>query len=440
MRLLIASLLIVVSNCNNDTPKKSTRPEEDIQGNIAFTHVNVISMENESILTDQSVLISNGTITKIGSSITPPPDYFVIDAPNQYLIPGLADMHTHVYYEEDLLPYVANGVTSILNMGSPPIILELRTKATHHEIISPTIFASAFVDGVGTNGWIIRSPEETVTDLAQIKAMGWDFIKVYNGIKKDVFESIQQEAGKHQLPIIGHGVREPGMEFILSHGQVMVAHIEEYLYTHFNNTLDESLIASAIAITKSNQTFVTPNLSAYEAIASQWGNPAGLSLLLQQPGNKYVSPKWKDFWKSSTYTTNTGSLQLKYIFLKKVTKQFSEAGIPLLAGTDSPFIPGLPNGFSIHDDLRNLVEAGLSPFDALKAATRTPGEFINKFIQSSKSVGLIKETYKADLILLEDNPLENLENLKKRTGVIANGRWMSEKFLQTQLSTLENSP
>lgn len=427
-----------MATCNEDSPTSSARPVEDRDGNIAFTHVNVVSMENENVARDQTVLISNGVITRISTNELPPQDYFIIDGSNQYLMPGLADMHTHVNYEEDLLPYVANGVTTILNMGSPGSILEFRAKAARREIISPTIFASAFVDGVGNRGWVIHTPDEAAADIAQIKSQGWDFIKVYNGIKTDVFLSIQSEAAKNSLAIIGHGVREPGMEFILNHGQVMVAHMEEYLYTHFNNTLDESLIASAIKITKDNGAYVTPNLSAYEAIAAQWGNPSGLEKLLQQEGIKYVSPKWKEFWNGIDYTSNAGSIEPQYNFLKKLTKQFDEANIPLLLGTDSPYIPGLPIGFSIHDDLRDLVGAGISPFNAIKAGTRTPGEFINHFVVGAQRFGLVKEGYKADLILLEANPLDNVTNIKKRIGVMANGRWMSEQYLQTQLLKLIN--
>lgn len=438
MRLFFIFLLALMATCNNDSPTASGRPEEDIDGNIAFIHVNVVSMENENVMMDQTVLISNGIIERISGNESPPQDYFIIDGSNQYLMPGLADIHTHVNYEEDLLPYVANGITTILNMGSPGSILEFRAKAARKEMISPTIFASAFVDGVGNRGWVIRTPEEAVGDIAQIKSQGWDFIKVYNGIKTDVFLSIQTEAAKNNIAIIGHGVREPGMEFILSHGQVMVAHMEEYLYTHFNNMLDESLVASAIKITKDNGTFVTPNLSAYEAIASQWGNPSGLAKLLQQDGIKYVSPKWKEFWNGINYTSNGGSIEPQYNFLKDLTKKFDDANIPLLLGTDSPYIPGLPVGYSIHDDLRNLVGAGLSPFNSIKAGTRTAGEFINHFVTGAQSFGLVKEGYRADLILLEANPLDNVTNIKKRVGVMANGRWMSEKYLQKKLSGLTN--
>jgi hypothetical protein len=432
--------LLLVLSCANDPQNNSLpdRPEENILQNIAFTHVNVVSMQDEAILSDQTVLIEDGVITKVGKDISVSEEFYLIDGTNQYLMPGLADMHTHVYYQEDLIAYLANGVTTILNMGSPASILEFRTKTAARMLPGPTIYASAFVDGTGNRGWLIRTPEEAVTDIAQIKSMGWDFIKVYNSLTKEVFISIKNEAAKHKLAIIGHGVREPGMDFIVSNGQVMIAHMEEFLYTSFANSPDEPTINNVITTLREAGTYVTPNLSAYEAISKQWGNKNGLAQLMRNEGNQYVSSKWKTFWEGIDYTSNIGSIQSNYEFLGTLTKKFNEAGIPLLLGTDSPYIPGLPNGYSIHDDLRNMVQVGLSPYEALKAGTKAPGEFITKYVPESTSFGLVKEGYRADLILLTANPLDNVENIKKRTGVMSAGRWTSEKWLQANLEEIRN--
>lgn len=434
---LTTFLLFFIMTCDEKNPGTGIATIQDTTGVIIFKHAELVDVETGQLHHDMDVLVNGSQIAAIGKSLEIP-DAFEVDCYGKFLMPGLADMHTHVYYETDLLPYLANGVTTVLNMGSPSSILTMRENVKTNGLLGPTIYASAFVDGAGSRGWVIRTPEEAVADVAQIKTMGWDFIKVYNSIKEEVFLSIQAEAAKNNLTIIGHGVRDPGMEFILSHGQVMVAHMEEYLYTHFNNSLNESLIPTAVLITKSNGTYVTPNLSAYEAVTLQWGNPSGLETLLQKDEIKYVSSEWKEFWKSLSYTSNSGTIRPKYDFLKVLTKQFHDAGIPLLLGSDSPYIPGLPNGFSIHDELRNMTGAGLSAFDAIESGTRIPGEFINKFVAGSMPQGIIKEGYKADLILLKANPLDNVENIKKRVGVMANGRWMSEEFLQNKLSSLAN--
>jgi imidazolonepropionase-like amidohydrolase len=308
------------------------------------------------------------------------------------------------------------------------------------EIPGPTIFASAFVDGAGNRGWIVRTPQEARTEVRDIKSRGWDFIKVYNSIKTEVFNALMEEARQQGIAVIGHGVREPGMQGILQAGQVMIAHAEEYLYTHFQNRFDAALIPAAIAMTKSAGASVTTTLSAYETIMLQWGNPAGLDALLAKPEVRYVHPNWVNEWRSSNrYTHNTGTLMPAYEFQKKLVKDFHDAGIPLLLGTDTPTIPGIVPGFAIHDDMRNLVSSGLTPYDAIKAGTQNAGAFISRFAAGAETFGTIEVGKRADLLLLQQNPLSNIDNVSKRVGVMVRGRWLSEAKLREMLDALAES-
>ncbi|CAN5359190.1 amidohydrolase family protein [soil metagenome] len=442
-RILLFLLISSFSSCDsNVTIQKIDRPSEDIIEDIAFVHVNVITMESEHVLMDQTVLVHNSQIESIApsSSNEISTTYFQIDAKGAYLMPGLSDMHTHIWYKDDLLPYVANGITTVLHMGGPSIILDFRKQALNKEIISPSIFASGFVDGPNSRGWYARTPQEGEEAVSEIKAGGWDFIKVYNSIPLDAYQALMAKAKTENMPVIGHGVRAPGMQGILTSGQAMIAHAEEYLYTYFNNSTDESKIAEAVTITKKAGAYVTPNLCTYETIARQWGNPTELQRLLSLPEMKYVSPKWRDnFWMQFDFATRGGNINNQYAFLKKLTKAFSDGGVPLLLGTDTPYIIGQSNGYAIHDDLRNLMECGLTPYQALSIGTKNAGEFINKFISGSKSFGMIKQGYKADLILLQSNPLSNLNALKDRVGVMINGRWLSEKRLKEEMEKLAGS-
>ncbi len=445
---MILSLLLALTTCSHDGERLAASeelldtPEEDVRGTIAFVGVNVVPMDSERILADQTVLVREGKIVALGSTaqITIPDSAYQMDGKGKYLLPGLADMHTHIYYQEDLLPYVANGVTTVLNMGSPSAILQFREQVINDKLVGPTIFAGAFVDGVGNRGWIVRTPEEARIDVRDIKSRGWDFIKVYNSIKSDVFFALMDEAKKEGIAVIGHGVRAPGMRGILEAGQVMIAHAEEYIYTHFNNTFEANLIPAAVEITAKAGAYVTTTLSAYETIMLQWGNPAGLEALLARPEVRYVRPSWVSEWRSSQrYINNSGNLRPAYEFQKRFVKAFHDAGVPLLLGTDTPTIPGIVPGFGIHQDLRNLVSAGLRPYDAIAAGTRNAGEFIGKFVPGAEPFGAIAVGKRADLILLEANPLENVANIAKRRGVMIRGRWLSEKTLQRFLNELAKS-
>jgi Amidohydrolase family len=444
IKTLYSLLFSFIFSCHKPPkdPFVGARPAEDIDKSIVFLHANVITMENEVVLKDYSVFTHNGIITKIESTIPVaiPDSVFKIDATGMYLVPGLADMHTHIWYKDDILPYVANGITTVLHMGGPSAILQFRAEAANKQIISPTIWASGFVDGPGSRGWLATTPAEAEQVVEEIKSAGWDFVKVYNSIPSAAYAALMNKAREKNIPVIGHGVRGPGMQGVLTAGQVMIAHAEEYLYTHFNNTPDESLIPGAVSITKNAGAYVTPNLVTYETIAKQWGKPAGLQEMLAKPEMKYVSPKWKNNnWNQFDFTGRPGNIDLQYNFLKLFTKKLSDAGVPLLLGSDSPFMIGQANGFAIHDDLRNMIACGLTPYQALMAGTKTAGEFINKYVGTSKPFGLIKEGYKADLILLTANPLLNVGNVKKRAGVMINGRWLSEAKLMEEMEKLAKS-
>ena len=428
------------------TPQPKALPIEDFTGVIAFVHVNVVTMNDDRTLPDHTVIVRDGKIGMIGPSaqIAIPDGAYRIDGAGKYLMPGLADMHTHINYAEDLLPYVANGVTTVLNMGSPSTILQFREQVKRGGLLGPTIFASAFVDGEGDRGWIVRTPAEAQTDVRDIKSRGWDFIKVYNSISAEVFSALMNEAKQQEIAVIGHGVRAPGLQGILQSGQAMIAHAEEYLYTYFNNSLEESRISAAAAITQNAGALVTANLSTYATINLQWGNQTSAfrQTVLARPEIKYLHPTWLNGWRNSTrYAGRAGNLDRQLAFLQKLTKSMSDANVPLLLGTDSPSpdIIGMFPGFTIHEDLQAYVQAGLTPDQVLRAGTKNAGDFISRFVANAEAFGTIEIGKRADLILVTANPLADVANVSQRAGVMVRGRWLSEGKLQQLLDELAKS-
>jgi predicted amidohydrolase YtcJ len=180
---------------------------------------------------------------------------------------------------------------------------------------------------------------------------------------------------------------------------------------------------------------VTPNLSTFEAISRQWGKPEVLSRFLQDQRAHLMTPAMRLDWQDMDYVRRTGNLDAQWAFLRIFTRALSDAGVPLLTGTDSPVIPGMYPGYSIHDDLRTLVEAGLSPYEALRAATRTPGEFIAQSVPGSERFGMVKVGMRADLVLVEHDPFEGLETLRSPLGVMGGGRWRSRDELSALLAS-----
>ena len=287
--------------------------------------------------------------------------------------------------------------------------------------------------------FLLSRPRDARRFVAETKDDGYDFIKVYNGLSEPVYRALMEEARARGIAVVGHGVRSVGIQGLLEAGQVMVAHSEEYIYAYFESDLGPDMIPAAVEMTRAAGAYVVPNLSAYEIIALQWGKPRVLEGLLRSPELRFTHPFWRSYWASGRYTSRRGDLSLNLEFLRELTRAFSEAKVPLLLGTDSPSIPGMLPGFSIHADLKNLVQSGLSPYEALKAGTQSAGEFLTTYVLGTEPFGTITVGGRADMILLEANPLSDIDNLKRRVGVMVHGRWLSEARLQEMLQELADS-
>jgi hypothetical protein len=405
----------------------------------AFIDVNVVPMDQSRVVEHLTVLVRGASIEAIGpaQAIEVPSGSQRVEGHGKaFLLPGLADMHTHVATEEDLKLFTANGITTVLHMGEAPawMVASANHLIDRGEIVGPHIFFSLLIDGSPElEHFFVSSPSEARYAVDLAKTNGYNFIKLYNHISAPEFSAIVEEARRQGLPVIGHGVREVGLPQALFRGQVMVAHAEEFFYTAFHNQADPALIPSVVAATLSSGAFVTPNLSGFEAFSRQWGKPEIVEGFLRDPRARYLSPGVRLQWKAhNPYIERTGSIESTLLFLRTFTKALADAGVPLLAGTDSP-LPGLFPGYSIHDDLRTLVEVGLTPYQALIAATRAPGEFIAKYVPAADHFGMVKVGMKADLVLVGNNPLNDLETLKSPLGVMSAGRWRSRDELRSLL-------
>lgn len=166
-------------------------------------------------------------------------------------------------------------------------------------------------------------------------------------------------------------------------------------------------------------------------------NSNGLTMLMNNAKMKFIDPAWKNVdWLRFDFAKRAGSIEYQYKCLMRLTKKMHEAGVPLLVGTDTPFMIGEVNGFSIHDDLRILVECGLSPYEAIGCGTKNAGSFIQQHVVNSEPFGLLKKGYKADIIMLTQNPLFDINHLKLRAGAMVSGKWFSEEWIQTAVNQL----
>lgn len=433
----------------------ASTPPTAIPAVTAFAHVCVLPMDTNRVLHDQTVIVEGGKIAAIGSSIPVPADATVINGHGSAcLSPGLADMHVHTDTVEDMKIFLANGVTTVLNMGgaSAGFMNLVKPAINSGGQPGPHVYVGLMVDGSAQFGNLfVTTPAQAraIVDIA--KTNGYDFIKVYNDLSPACFHAIIEEGKRQHMRIIGHGVTRVGIEKQLAMGQIMVAHTEEFLYTVFSHpdlsqpnpaSLDPTPpnpadIPRVIAFLKLDEAFVTADLNTYATIARQWGRENVLQGFMRKPELRYLSPARRMKWSNSDYVKRAGSVDANLAFLKRFTKNMADAGVLLITGTDAPAIPGLVPGYSLHDDMDMLEAAGLSRYEVLAAATRAPGELIHRSFPDSESFGTIAVGNRADLVLCAANPLHDLSTLRKPLGVMAKGKWYSQADLRALLDQVD---
>ena len=209
----------------------------------------------------------------------------------------------------------------------------------------------------------------------------------------------------------------------------MIAHGEEYYKSYFENKPDDARIPEAVELTRRAGAYVTPNLSFFAALTAVVSDPTWLDKRLADPDIEFLPPDIRGQWLSARPSKPSDRFVPELATIRALTLAMSRAGVPLLTGTDSP--AGVMPGTSIDDDLEQLVSAGLTPYEALSAATRTAGEFIHKYVPAAEEFGTIAPGKSADLLLLTANPLVDVRNVHQPVGVMVRGRWFEKQELQT---------
>jgi len=444
MRTLFTTLLIVMVLYIGNTQSKVT----------AFTHVNVIPMTGETLLPDYTVLIKDGKVFKMApsSKLKVKKKAKAIDATGKYLIPGLAEMHAHIptpvngddsEVRSVLFLYVANGVTTIRGMLGDPYHLGLRKDVMDEKIIGPRIFTSS----PSMNGNSVKTPEEARQKVTQFKKDGYDFLKIHPGVKREVFDTLAKTAQTLNLPFSGHVPVEVGIRHALASRYASVDHIDgyleglvsaEYLQQNPNGGFfgynyvplaDEKLLDALAAETKKQGVWVVPTQSLF----TRWFSPIDAVALANESEMQYMPSKtlyqWRQNKQNLTANGYSEVLWQRFILLRQKTlRTLHGAGVDLLLGSDAPQVFNVP-GFSLRHEMKSLFESGLSPQVILQSGTANPARFFGQ----SGQFGTIQPGASADLILLEGNPLDNIDNTWKQIGVMLRGNWLSKVFIEAEL-------
>lgn len=423
---------------------------------IAIVNVNVIPMTSETVLTARSVVVTDGEITSIGDVDTTalPEDAVIIDGTDRYLIPGLAEMHAHVPglnskdLERVLDLFVANGVTVVRGMLGQPSHLQLRQQLVDGEIQGPRLFTS----GPSFNGNSVTGPDQAREMVREQFRDGYDFLKIHPGLSLAEFEAIAETANELQMPFAGHVPEDVSVEQAIAAGIATIDHLDGYMVSLIDANddssggfggffgvflaehADENRINTIAAATAAAGVWNVPTQSLFEHLVSD-EDPG---LMANRPEMRFMSAGTVETWKQTKiqfmqdalYNPATAARAID--LRRKLILALHESAAGLLLGSDAPQIFNVP-GFSIHRELKMLVEAGLSPFEALQAGTVYPASFLNK----EDSFGTVQAGLDADLVLLDGNPLQDIENSRRIHGVMIRGRWLSRQDIMQLLKQFE---
>ena len=436
--LLLAFALLSVS----EAPAQDRRADDAT----AFVDVNVLPMTagGEPVLEDRTVVVRGGEIATVGpaSEVTVPDPARRIDGDGRYLLPGLAEMHGHVPSPEDqpqytknvLMLYLANGVTTVRGMLGQSGQLQLRERANSGEIRSPTLYLA----GPPFTGGSVESPDDARQMVRRQHNAGWDFLKVLEGMTRAEYDAMAEVAQEVGIPFVGHVPNDVGLMRTLEAEQQTIDHLDGYVpfVRGSDASLSEERLRRAVRKTRETNTWMVPTMAVWETL--QGAVP--LDTLTDYPELKYLPPDQVRQWTASHRKRRRASdfdeaeTQRLIQNRTRILRALHEGKAPIVFGTDSPQQFSVP-GFSIHREVKRLKRAGLTPYEILVTATRNVGQYL----QDKDDFGTVEEGARADLILLEENPLEDLSRLTARAGVMTRGRWLSDDAIQQRLQKIAAS-
>ena len=420
------------------------------EGVVAFTNVHVVPMDAERVLQNQTVVVRDDRIAALGpaSEIDIPTDATVIDADGRYLMPGLADMHVHVSWFAELLLYVAHGVTTVRNMWGSPGYITLREDLESGERFGPKMYTA----GPGIDGDPPFWPgTELVVDVGRAdevvaahQAAGYDFIKLYTHLSLGVYDALVASAQARGIPYVGHIPIAVSVERALEVRQGSVEHFTQYqtrlgpggspVSSWSSSNMDLASMRALARSVRDAGVWSTPTLVAH----TKFFSAAEEAAFLRSPELRYLPRGLIDGWRELAFNVDRIARDLAVANRLKMINALSDAGARLLVGSDAGFTYVIA-GVTIHEELGLFVQAGLTPYQALRGATHDAAEFLGE----QDEFGTVAEGLRADVILLNGNPLADIANLKRRSGVMLRWSWLSqpelERRLEEQTAALEST-
>ncbi len=449
--LLAIALALMLTHANSQESPDSRQQE------VVFRNVNVLPMDREYVLENQTVVVKGGRITAIvdASKAKYGKNAILVEGKGKYLMPGLAEMHAHVPPVDDIEPmkevltlFVANGITTIRGMLGHPRHLELRSKIQTGEILGPHFYTT----GPSFNGQSVKTAEQGTDMVRQQKKAGYDYLKLHPGLTKETFGAIARTAKEVNIPFVGHVSFDVGVWRATDAGYSSIDHLDGFieglvpgietmneqqvgLFGLFvADKADTTQIPKLMNALKSKQVWVVPT----QALAERWFSSIKAEDFLKAPEMVYMKLEVRNNWTKSKQDlqSNPSYNEAKVTYFihlrRKLIRACQQNGVGLLLGSDAPQVFNVP-GFSAHQELQYLVDAGLSPYEALRTGTVNVASYLNQ----SNNSGTVRVGAVSDLILLNGNPLKDIKQTRNLEGVMLGNLWLSKAFLAKELKKLE---
>lgn len=433
-------------------------------GPLAIEDVTVIPMDADRALTRRTVLVRDGRIVSITSreAAQVPHDATRVSGTGRFVMPGLAEGHGHIRSETDFPLFLAFGVTFVRNMEGTPLHLRLRDAVASGELQGPT------VDSVGPGLDTISSPVDTMIPgfdpvisvvgaadaervVGEIQRAGYSGLKIFDGLTRAAFDGIMDAAAKRSFPVVGHTPFSVGLEHVLARKLRAIEHSYGYIEAcqPVGSPLRALTVDPAQARTAlSKAPAVDPDdprldeLVVLTKAAGTWNAPTmmlrrrhlqSIEELDARAENRFIDRATQDGWRAfkKTYPYDLAHKGHELTVQHALVRKLTAAGAGVIAGTDTP-VHYLVPGASLHEEILEMRRAGLTPFQALQTATTN----VARFFGQEKEWGVVAVGARADLLLLDADPLADINNTRRIAGVVVRGRWLPVSTLLDQAADL----
>lgn len=407
----------------------------------AFVGATILPMDRDRVLENHTVLVRGDRIVEVGpaASVTVPAGAQRIDARGKYIIPGLAEMHGHVpppnaptaFIDDVLFLYVSNGITTVRGMLGAPNQLELRRRANSGEMIAPTLYLA----GPSFNGNSVSGAEQAARMVREQKAAGWDLLKIHPGLTREEYDAMARTAKEVGIEFGGHVPQDVGLLHALEMGQETIDHLDGYMeYLNADQgPIAEERLREISRRTKDAGTWVVPTMVLWETLM---GVPE-LEELTAFPELRYMPANTVEQWtrmhrdRLASPQVDRASGRAVAENRKRLLDVMQDEGVMILMGTDAPQQFSVP-GFSLHREIALMVDAGMTPYEVLTSGTLNVG----RYFANADKFGTIAAGQRADLILLDANPLADIKNVAKQAGVMVRGRWLPKAEIDKRLEEI----